>query len=167
MPRGGYARYEDDPRLGNCLSNVPMVLLPTLETTEEVSRSTTEQLLKDRMVQSYLLKPRSWQARLFCVCFWLATAAGICVGCYFLVPLLLKKVVVPLQEVIKVGGEEGLGSSALCCRQGGWTVQGDHVDEAGTSTLCLAQLCLQPLIGHQVPAVHHCFCDRTVPPQPN
>lgn len=76
---------------------MPMVLRATLETAE----STTEQLLRDRRVQSYLLKPKSWQARLFCVCFWVATVAGLCVGCYFLVPLLLKEVIVPLQELIK------------------------------------------------------------------
>ena len=65
-------------------------------------RSTSEQLLQGLRVQSYLLKPRGWQARLFCVCFWIAAAIGLGLGCYFLVPLLLTKVIIPLQALIKV-----------------------------------------------------------------
>jgi len=96
MPQAGYGRFEDDLR-NESLSDMPAALPITLDT----SQSTSGQFFRDKRMKAYLLRPRSWQAKLFCLSFWVATVASVCVGCYFLVPLLLKEVIVPLQELIK------------------------------------------------------------------
>ena len=65
-------------------------------------RSTTQQVLKDYRVQHYLLRPQTLPQKIICGICWFLLISGTAVGCYFLVPLFLRKVIVPLQLIIQV-----------------------------------------------------------------
>ena len=53
-------------------------------------------------MQCYLLRPKTLTARAVCLSAWLILVCGTGVFCWFIVPLVLKGVVNPLQEAIRV-----------------------------------------------------------------
>ena len=77
-------------------------LTRTVPTLPCLYRSTTEKLLHDERVQCYLLRPKTLTARAVCLSVWLILVCGFGAFCWFVVPLVLKDVVNPLQEAIRV-----------------------------------------------------------------
>lgn len=65
-------------------------------------RQATDKVLHNKRVKRYLLKPKTVKARVFCLSFWFIVFGGLAALTWWLTPIILRHVVVPIQTTVQV-----------------------------------------------------------------